>query len=120
MTVRGASAVRRFACYPGAVRWLSSIVVLCLLAAGGARPAPAARDAHAHGQLVAPDGIAPQLTVRRSAAVPEQRLAPFVLAPRAPGAECIASVGVVETVHAVVRPAIAVRRAHAARGPPRA
>ncbi|MCE9574296.1 MAG: hypothetical protein K8W52_14205 [Deltaproteobacteria bacterium] len=101
------------------MRWLASLVVLCLLAAGGPRPRVEAREPRG-AQLQAPDGVAPQLSARRSVAAPEQRLAPFVLAPRAPAIALVVAIAVRDATIAVARPPGVARLAHAARGPPRA
>jgi hypothetical protein len=100
------------------MRWIASLVVLCLMAASGVRPARAeVRDPPA-GQLVAAKGLAASVTARRSSAVAsELRLHAFVVEP-APALPAPPTASWFAAGAVTPRPDLVARPSCSARGPP--
>ncbi len=100
------------------MRWIASLVVLCLMAASGVRPAPADTSDPQAEQLEAAKGLAASLTARRTnAGASDLRLQVFILAP-APALPTAVHAIWWDPEVATLRPSAGLRLSCSARGPP--
>lgn len=104
------------------MRWIASLVVVCLVAATGVRPIRAeTRDPHdtRASTILETHGLAPSVTLRRHGAPgPDARLQPFVLTAHAAALIPPVSVTLAAPGGAPTTITITVHRARSSRGPP--
>jgi hypothetical protein len=102
------------------MRWLASLVVLCLVAATGVRPAAPLRgtDRQSEQQLRDADGVVPLVSARRAGIAPELRFTYAAVSPNAPSLVPPSRARIADAAARIVRLLPLDVRAASARGPP--
>ncbi|MBA3465320.1 MAG: hypothetical protein H0T46_35640 [Deltaproteobacteria bacterium] len=103
------------------MRWLASLVVLCLVAGTAVRPAAPLRDAdrQSEQQLRDADGVVPLVSPRRAGIAPDLRFTYAAVAPTTPVLFPPSRARIADVGARAVRPLPLDVRASSPRGPPK-